>query len=175
MTLLVSFNDLPSKRNLFANNKNECLTLSPSSSGSSSNTAHIFTRITREVEKYNMIHTGKVYSTRCSAINLRSILFNEIVHLLTQHIGERQAIYSWTSSGANEAEEDNTGKTGKHYLSVQTKIKESPPGWEWVNSFMFISRVSCARAAWKVRIRTWVPFLSKRFSTFSTFLHVSIW
>lgn len=63
MTLPISFHYLSSKRNLLANHKYKCPSLSSSTSGSSSNTTHIFTWITWEVKEYDMIHTSKVNST----------------------------------------------------------------------------------------------------------------
>lgn len=62
---------------------------------------------------------------------------------------------------------------GLHYLSVQIRNIESSD-FEFRNSFMFVRRISCAKAAWNGMTLMLIPFLSNRFNMFSTFLQVSI-
>lgn len=65
VTFLVPVHYSSCKRDLLANDKDECLAHSSSTPGSSSNTPHVLTWITWEVEEYNMIHTRKVDSSWC--------------------------------------------------------------------------------------------------------------
>lgn len=69
----VSFNYAACKRYLFAHHENECFSLAPSTSGSSTNTTYIFAWVAREVKQHHMIHTCKVNPPGCSVEKFRRI------------------------------------------------------------------------------------------------------